>query len=116
MTSAQIVALILSVPFTLTFTALVRKYWKSIDGLWVYLVSSIPAVVGNLLGYYANSIPMPVWIIIGSLVSAIMATGTYVLTRGKTDAQATNSGDDDSISSRADNRGLHGDATPRSGD
>jgi hypothetical protein len=53
-----------------------RKRWPSIDGVFVPIVVVLCTAIAALASYYRSSIPVEVWIAVGPLVAAVMATGT----------------------------------------
>jgi len=71
----DVVATLVSVPFAIAVTALLRKRWPSIDGAYVYAVVLVLTVIGAVLSYYRASIPVEVWTAAGPLLAAVLALG-----------------------------------------
>jgi len=76
MSTAQIIATLGSLPFVLALVALVRRFAPSLDGVPLTTVLALVFAGGaQILGLYAASIPQAAWVVIGTIVSAVLAVG-----------------------------------------
>lgn len=66
---------LVSVPFAIAVTALLRKRWPQIDGAAVYAVVLFLTILGAVLGHYRAAIPAEVWTAAGPLIAAVLALG-----------------------------------------
>lgn len=66
---------LVSVPFAVAVTALLRKRWPQIDGWAVYVVVLALTILGAVLGHYRAAIPTEVWTAAGPLLAAVLALG-----------------------------------------
>ena len=71
----NIIETIVSVPFAVAITAILRKKWPSIDGAYVYLVVLLLTIIGAVLGHYQAHIPTEVWVAAGPLLATILSVG-----------------------------------------
>lgn len=71
----NILETLVSVPFAVAITALLRKKWPWIDGAAVYVVVLVLAVIGAVLTYYRTAIPVEVWTAASPVLVAILALG-----------------------------------------
>jgi len=71
----DIIATLVSVPFAIAVTALLRKRWPSINGAYVYAVVLVLTIVAAVLSYYRAAIPVEVWTAAGPLLAAVLALG-----------------------------------------
>lgn len=71
----EVISTIVSMPFAVAVTALLRKRWPVIDGAYVYLVVAILAIIGSLLTRYSYAVPEDVWIVLSPLLTAVLAIG-----------------------------------------
>lgn len=69
------IATLVSVPFAVAVTALLRKRWPQIDGAAVYLVVFALTIIGAVLVHYRAQIPAEVWTAAGPLLAAVLALG-----------------------------------------
>jgi len=68
-------ATLVSVPFAVAVTAILRKRWPQIDGWGVYAVVLVLTILGAVLGHYRAVIPSEVWTALGPFLAAILALG-----------------------------------------
>jgi hypothetical protein len=61
--------------FAIAVTALMRRAWPSIDGLWNWLVVGVLSIGSTVLLRHAASIPPIVWEIGGPLAALLFAVG-----------------------------------------
>lgn len=66
---------LVSAPFAVAVTALLRKRWPAIDGAYVAVVVLVLTVLGAVLAHYQASIPVEVWTAAGPLLAAVLALG-----------------------------------------
>jgi len=66
---------LVSVPFAVAVTALVRKRWPQVDGAYVALVVLVLTIAGAVLAHYRDAIPQEVWAAAGPLLAAVLALG-----------------------------------------
>ena len=71
----EVITTLVSVPFAVALTAILRKHFPSIDGAYVYAIVLVLTVLGAVLGHYQASIPTEVWVAAGPLLAAILAIG-----------------------------------------
>ena len=71
----DIIETLVSVPFAVAVTALLRKKWPAIDGAYVYVVVLALSIVGAVLTRYHDAIPQYVWTAITPVMSAILSLG-----------------------------------------
>lgn len=71
----SILETIVSVPFAVAVTALVRKRFPQVDGAYVAVVVLILTILGAVLAHYRAAIPPEVWTAAGPLLAAILALG-----------------------------------------
>lgn len=72
---SEYLSTLVSVPFAVAVTALLRKRWPQIDGAYVALVVLVLTVLGAVLAHYQASIPVEVWTAAGPLLAAVLALG-----------------------------------------
>ena len=83
----EIIETMISMPFAVAVTALLRKKWPVIDGKYVFLVVAILAIVGSMLTRYSYAVPEDVWIVLSPLLTAVLAIGgVQALTHATTPA------------------------------
>jgi disulfide bond formation protein DsbB len=66
---------LVSVPFAIAITALLRKRFKQIDGAYVAIVVLALTVLGAVLSHYHEAIPSEVWTAAAPVLAAILALG-----------------------------------------
>jgi hypothetical protein len=71
----EVLTTLVSMPFAVAVTALLRKRWPVIDGVYVYLVVAVLAIIGSLLTRYSYAVPEDVWIVLSPLLTAVLAVG-----------------------------------------
>lgn len=71
----DIIETLVSVPFAVALTALLRKKWPQIDGWYVHVVVVALSIIGAVLTYYRDVIPQVVWTALTPIMSAILALG-----------------------------------------
>jgi len=71
----DVLATLVSVPFAVAVTALVRKRWPQVDGWGVYAVVLLTTIVSAIATHYRASIPAEVWTALAPLLAAILALG-----------------------------------------
>lgn len=71
----NIIETLVSVPFAVALTALLRKRWPSIDGLAVYVIVFVLSCIGAVLSHYHAYIPDYVWTALTPVMSAILSLG-----------------------------------------
>lgn len=70
-----IAQLIGSGAFAIACTALLRKAWPAIDGIWVWVISGALSVSSAVLMRHAGQVPMIVWEFLGPIATMIGAVG-----------------------------------------
>lgn len=68
-------ATLASVPFAIAVTALLRKRWPAIDGLYVPLVVVVLSGLAAVARQYAHAVPDAAWPAIGALLAAVISLG-----------------------------------------
>jgi hypothetical protein len=71
----EVINTIVSMPFAIAITAILRKRYPVIDGAYVYLVVACLSIIGSLLTRYSYAIPDDVWLVASPLLTAILAIG-----------------------------------------
>ena len=71
----EVINTLVSMPFAVAVTALLRKRWPVIDGAYVYLVVAALAIIGSLLTRYSYAVPEDVWLVLSPLLTAVLAIG-----------------------------------------
>lgn len=77
--ATAIAQLIGSAGFAAAATALLRKAWPKIDGIYVYCVTGVLLVASSVLARHAGQVPAIVSEIVGPLVALIGVVGTVQL-------------------------------------
>lgn len=77
--ATTIAQLIGSAGFAAACTALLRRAWPAIDGLYVWIVAGVLAVGSAVLARHAAQVPPIVSEIVGPIVTLIGAVGTVQL-------------------------------------
>jgi hypothetical protein len=81
----EVLTTIVSVPFAMAVTSLLRKKWPQIDGTYVPILVLFLSLCGALLGHYKAHIPTEVWAVLGPFASTILALGADSYVSGKID-------------------------------
>lgn len=63
--------------FAASCIAILRKAWPAIDGVWVYVVGSVPAIGAAVLARHAAEIQPWVWEIVGPITVLVTTFGGY---------------------------------------
>ena len=71
----NIIETLVSVPFAIAVTALLRKRWPAIDGWAVYVVVLVCTILGAVAAHYRAQIPPEVWTAAGPVLAAVLALG-----------------------------------------
>ena len=71
----DIIATLVSAPFAVAVTALLRKRWPQIDGAYVAVVVLALAVLGAVAAHYRALIPPEAWTALGPLLATVLALG-----------------------------------------
>lgn len=77
--AASLATMIGSAWFAAAATALLRKAWPKIDGIYVYCVTGVLLVASSVLARHAGQVPAIVSEIVGPLVALIGVVGTVQL-------------------------------------
>lgn len=77
--ATAIAQLIGSAGFAAATTALLRRAWPAIDGLYVWLVTGVLLVASSVLARHAGQVPAIVSEIVGPIVALIGVVGTVQL-------------------------------------
>lgn len=77
--AASLATMIGSAWFAAAATALLRKAWPKIDGIYVYCVTGVLLVASSVLARHAGQVPAIVSEIVGPIVALIGVVGTVQL-------------------------------------
>jgi len=75
--TATLIATLASAPVITAVVAILRRVFgrEKLDGWIIPVVAGVLAVASAVLGYYAAAIPPIVWVVLGPIVTTVLAVG-----------------------------------------